>query len=92
MLILTKNKQLFLHPIFLKLLALRSINIYTVSRQASLEENRMNNFFSAEDLELLNEELEIMEHSEIKKEEDDPEMDASKRRYLEIIKKHKEDK
>lgn len=52
----------------------------------------MNNFFSAEDLELLNEELEIMEHSEIKKEEDDPEMDASKRRYLEIIKKYKEDK
>lgn len=51
----------------------------------------MDNFFSEEDLELLNEELEILEHSEVKKEDVDPEMDASNRRYQEIIKKHKMD-
>ena len=50
----------------------------------------MDNFFSAEDLELLNEELEEMEHSVVK-EETDPEMDAAARRYQEIIKKHKGD-
>lgn len=52
----------------------------------------MDNFFSAEDLELLNEELEEMEHSVVKKEEDDPEIDAAARRYQEIIKKHKGDR
>ena len=49
----------------------------------------MDNFFSAEDLELLNEELEEMEHSVVEKEDKDPEMDAAARRYQEIIKKHK---
>ena len=48
----------------------------------------MDNFFSAEDLELLNEEL---EHSVVKKEDEDPEMDAAARRYQEIIRKHKGD-
>ena len=52
----------------------------------------MDNFFSAEDLELLNEELEEMEHSVVNKEEDDPEIDAAARRYQEIIKKHKGDR
>jgi len=52
----------------------------------------MDNFFSAEDLELLNEELEEMEHSVVKKEDEDPEMDASARRYQEIIKKHNGDR
>ncbi|MGP1611851.1 MAG: hypothetical protein ACTTG8_02065 [Catonella sp.] len=52
----------------------------------------MDNFFSAEDLALLNEELEEMEHSAVKNEEDDPEMDAAARRYQEIIKKHKGDR
>lgn len=51
----------------------------------------MDNFFSAEDLELLNEELEEMEHSVVKKDSDDTEMSASERRYQEIIKKHKGD-
>ena len=45
----------------------------------------MDNFFSAEDLELLNEELEEMEHSVVKNEDEDPEMDAAARRYQEII-------
>lgn len=49
----------------------------------------MDNFFSAEDLELLNEELEEMEHSVVKNEDEDPEMDAAARRYQEIIRKHK---
>ena len=51
----------------------------------------MDNFFSAEDLELLNEELEEMEHSAVEKEPEDTEMNASERRYQEIIKKHKGD-
>lgn len=55
------------------------------------KEVHMDNFFSAEDLELLNEELEEMEHSVVKKEDEDPEMDAAARRYKEIIKKHKGD-
>lgn len=49
----------------------------------------MDNFFSEEDLALLNEELEEMQKSEIKTEEHDPEIDAAARRYEEIIKKHK---
>lgn len=52
----------------------------------------MDNFFSAEDLELLNEELKEMEHSVVEKENEDSEMDASARRYQEIIKKHKGDR
>ena len=51
----------------------------------------MDNFFSAEDLALLNEELEDMEHSAVEKEPEDTEMNASERRYQEIIKKHKGD-
>lgn len=51
------------------------------------------NFFSADDLADLSKDLEIMQESEIKddkaNEEDDPEVDASKRRFEEIIKKHK---
>lgn len=50
----------------------------------------MDQFFSEEDLALLNEELEEMQKSEIKTEEHDPEMDAAARRYREIIKKHKD--
>ena len=44
----------------------------------------MDNFFSAEDLALLNEELEEMEHSAVEKEPEDTEMNASARRYQEI--------
>ena len=51
----------------------------------------MDNFFSAEDLALLNEELEEMEQSAVEKEPEDTEMNASERRYQEIIKKHKGD-
>lgn len=49
----------------------------------------MDNFFSEEDLELLNAEIEEMEKSEVKIEKHDPELDAAERRYKEIIKKHK---
>ena len=52
----------------------------------------MDNFFSAEDLELLNEELEEMEYSVVKKDDEDPEMDAAARRYEEIVKTHKGDR
>ncbi len=48
------------------------------------------NFFSAEDLEELSKDLEIMEESEIKDDKDDPEVDASRRRFEEIIKKHRD--
>ena len=49
------------------------------------------NFFNPEDLADINEELKEMEESEIKTGDDDPEMDASERRYLEIIKKRKQE-
>ncbi len=52
----------------------------------------MDNFFSPEDLEALNEELEVLEKSVVKTEDEDPEMDAAARRYREIIKKHKGDR
>ena len=44
----------------------------------------MDNFFSAEDLALLNEELEEMEHSAVEKEPEDTEMNASARRYIRV--------
>jgi hypothetical protein len=66
-------------------------NVYTYCIKKKEERIHMDNFFSAEDLALLNEELEEMEHSAVEKEPEDTEMNASARRYQEIIKKHKGD-
>jgi hypothetical protein len=65
--------------------------VYTICIKKNERGVHMDNFFSAEDLELLNEELEEMEHSVVKKDDEDTEMSASERRYQEIIKKHKGD-